>query len=292
MSLFSALRLSNKIGLTACLALGLAVTAGLLATPAAAADGVWQHNYQRAMAQAKREQRPLVLHFHASWCGPCQQMEATVLNQPRIRELLSKSVIGVKIDSDAHSSLVSKYGVTGLPTDVFVGPDGKVLSRRVGKTSLDAYAKRLDDVGGQYARPVAVAAEVLDGADVEQAVLGLEGYSPVSLADSSEWVVGKEDLSLVYRGIRYRFADTEQKSAFRNAPEKYAPKHLGCDPMELFKTGNAVAGDIRFGAVYKGKIFLMSTADNQKKFVADPQIYAGREYALDVKDVKKYALAK
>ena len=132
---------------------------------------------------------------------------------------------------------------------------------------------------------------MLDGADVEEAVLGLEGYSPVNLADASEWVAGKEELSLVYRGIRYRFAGAEQQAAFRKSPENYAPKHLGCDPLVLFKTGKAVAGDIRFGAVYQGKIFLMSTADNQKTFVADPAVYSGREYAVDVKDVKKYALA-
>ncbi|MFM8474670.1 MAG: thioredoxin domain-containing protein [Planctomycetaceae bacterium] len=103
----------------------------------------WQHDFAAAEAQAKTQQLALVVHFHASWCGPCRRMESEVLSNVQVTSLLGNGIIGVKVDSDRHRDLVSRFGVRALPTDVIVSPDGKVLAKDVGSPGLAGYVARL-----------------------------------------------------------------------------------------------------------------------------------------------------
>ena len=103
----------------------------------------WQHDFAAAEAQAKSQQVALVVHFHAAWCGPCRRMESDVLSNSQVTSLLGNGIIGVKVDSERHRDLVSRFGVRALPTDVIVSPDGKVLAKDVGSPGLAGYVARL-----------------------------------------------------------------------------------------------------------------------------------------------------
>ncbi len=125
-------------------------------------------NFEEAEAAAKKAGVPLVVHFWAPWCGPCRNMEAEVLASQNVQGMLGKGIIGVKVNSDENKSLVSRFGVTALPTDVFVSPDGKVLSRSVGSPGLQGYLAKL----GQYR--AAQPAPVVPSRPLEQTVAKTE----------------------------------------------------------------------------------------------------------------------
>lgn len=64
--------------------------------------------------------RPLVIDFYATWCGPCLLL-ANELEQ--VYDDLGDAIRILKIDTDENPELSSQLQIQGLPTMVFVGVD-------------------------------------------------------------------------------------------------------------------------------------------------------------------------
>jgi thioredoxin-like negative regulator of GroEL len=111
-----------------------------------AAKDVWGHDYAQAKQRAKALNRPVLLHFHATWCGPCQQMEQTVLNTNDVLKEINSRCVPIKVDSDKRPDLVQQFGVNALPCDMFVDSDGKVLLVNEGAVSADQYKALISNV--------------------------------------------------------------------------------------------------------------------------------------------------
>jgi len=87
---------------------------------------IWGHDYQSALEQAKTQNKPLLLAFHASWCPPCIKMKRTTYHNPQVIEI-SLSFIPVMIDEDKQSNLFALYNVQYLPTYIIARPDGTTI---------------------------------------------------------------------------------------------------------------------------------------------------------------------
>jgi thioredoxin len=57
--------------------------------------------------------RPILVDFYATWCGPCQMM-APILEQ--VNTQMSNRLQIVKIDTDKYPNLASRYQIQALPT--------------------------------------------------------------------------------------------------------------------------------------------------------------------------------
>jgi thioredoxin 1 len=86
---------------------------------------VTSDNHQKEVAESTQ---PVVIDVFATWCGPCIQM------MPIVQELaseLSDQYKFVKINVDEARDLAIQYGVTSIPTFVFV-KDNKVMGKETG----------------------------------------------------------------------------------------------------------------------------------------------------------------
>ncbi len=125
------------------------------AVPLSAAEygsSTWRHDFHAAEAEAKRLNRPLLVHFHAKWCGPCQAMNREVLSDPVVLGQLEAAVVAVKIDSDEHPDLVKRFGIESLPSDIFLDPQGFVMDRSSGMRDRERYMSLIARIDSRFAQ--------------------------------------------------------------------------------------------------------------------------------------------
>ncbi len=75
-----------------------------------------------------REQRPVVIDFHALWCAPCK-MQTPILRE--VAAELGDKVKVIKIDVDQNQEIASQYNIHSVPT-LIIFKNGKVVWRQSG----------------------------------------------------------------------------------------------------------------------------------------------------------------
>ncbi|XP_075688385.1 thioredoxin, mitochondrial isoform X2 [Rhinoderma darwinii] len=85
---------------------------------------------------------PVVVDFHAQWCGPCKILGT------RLEKVVAKhqgKVLMAKVDIDDHTDLALEYEVCAVPT-VLAMKNGAVIDQFVGikeEDQLEAFLKKL-----------------------------------------------------------------------------------------------------------------------------------------------------
>lgn len=80
-----------------------------------------------------KSNKPVLLDFWATWCGPCQ-MQGPIFDEAA-EKLSDKAVFG-KVNVDEQQALAQQYGVMSIPTLVLV-KSGQVAKKEVGVHSAD-----------------------------------------------------------------------------------------------------------------------------------------------------------
>jgi len=109
-----------------------------------AAESTWLIDLPKAQAQAKTENKIVLIDFTGSdWCGWCIKFKKDVLDTPEFKEYAAKNIVLVELDypskkeqgadlKKANAALKKQYDVKGFPTLVVLDKDGKEIGRQVG----------------------------------------------------------------------------------------------------------------------------------------------------------------
>ncbi|BCX48269.1 hypothetical protein HAHE_21770 [Haloferula helveola] len=127
-----------------------------LSTTAAFASG-WGTDWEAAKAQAKKENKPILINFTGTdWCGWCIKLEKEVFSKESFKEYAKDNLVLMEVDfprkkeqSDElkaqNKKLDKEFKVEGYPTIYLVDAEGKKLSGDIGyrEGGPDAYVAHL-----------------------------------------------------------------------------------------------------------------------------------------------------
>lgn len=82
---------------------------------------------------------PVVVDFHAEWCGPCKMM-GPVIDQLAV-EYAGTWKIG-KCDVDSAPQIAEKYGIQSIPSLLFF-KNGEVVDKMVGFSAKEKIVAKL-----------------------------------------------------------------------------------------------------------------------------------------------------
>jgi thioredoxin 1 len=89
-----------------------------------------------------KAENPIVIDFYATWCGPCQAMEA-VMNKA------AKEYVGqidfYRVDVDKNPEWANYLGISSIPTVLFY-KDGKIHHVETGYKEYIDFVKHLSSI--------------------------------------------------------------------------------------------------------------------------------------------------
>ena len=91
-------------------------------------------------ADVLKAEKPVVVDFWASWCGPCK-MVAPELDA--VAEEYAEKALVVKVNVDENQALAGKYSVMSIPTLIFF-QGGKEMNRITGYRPRKDIAQALE----------------------------------------------------------------------------------------------------------------------------------------------------
>lgn len=95
---------------------------------------------QEFKAAVLEAEKPVLVDFFATWCGPCKILAPTI-------EQLAQEYAGradfVKVDVDKSRALAVAYNVQALPT-IAIFKGGKLVARSMGVRDADEYRAELN----------------------------------------------------------------------------------------------------------------------------------------------------
>lgn len=79
-------------------------------------------DYTASKEWAYKGDLPCIIDFYADWCGPCQAL-GPVLEE--VSRTYAGKVAVYKVDTDKQQTLAGMFGISSIPSVLFVPKDGK-----------------------------------------------------------------------------------------------------------------------------------------------------------------------
>jgi len=102
---------------------------------------ITEENHKKEIEESTK---PIVLDVYAPWCGPCQHMMPII---EEVEKELGGKYKFAKINVDEARELSIKYGVSSVPTFVFI-KDKEVKGKETGYMGKEDFKEKIESYLG------------------------------------------------------------------------------------------------------------------------------------------------
>jgi len=88
----------------------------------------WRQWGDEAFAEAKAQDKPILLSLSAVWCHWCHVMDETSYSEPGVISYVNQHFVPVRVDNDQRPDINARYNLGGWPTTAFLTPDGELMT--------------------------------------------------------------------------------------------------------------------------------------------------------------------
>ena len=155
---------------------------GILLLPVGAAAQQpmhWQPTLESAKRLAGQTDRLVLIHFWAESCRGCQIMDREVFSQSSVARAVESDYVPVKVNTDYFPTTCKQYGVTALPTDIVITPQGYQIAKLRGPLTASEYVARLNQVAAATRQRAETYAQIPTG---QVPAAAGRGYPPPNTA--------------------------------------------------------------------------------------------------------------
>lgn len=117
----------------------------LLMSTLAAVELNWEHDFDKALATAKKEHKMVYLFIGADNCKHCDRFKKQTLSNKALIEKMKKEYVLLYMSRDQHK-IPDGFEKYGVPMHYFLTADGKVVAVIQGSRELEGWYDALDEV--------------------------------------------------------------------------------------------------------------------------------------------------
>lgn len=257
-----------------------ALALSLLAPNISNAAIPWQVDVKRAVSEATKSGKPLLVSVSTDWCHYCKKMDQETLSDSVVARHIEDCFIPLKIDGDKNKELAQMLGVRSFPTMVIMSPKMKVLTTVKGyrtakqlTATLDSICLASADHQNDTTRHPAHSASTSTS---QTRFSSFGDHCPVTSFHSQNLIKGNRAFSLQFRGFEIRFASAEAMEQFRKTPQRYWPIIDGHCVVSAVEEDLLRKGNWAHGVSYADRVWFFSSKERMEKFAAQPMSYLDR----------------
>jgi hypothetical protein len=87
----------------------------------------WRDWDDESFAEARKQEKPILLAISAVWCHWCHVMDETTYSSPEVIDTINRSFIPIRVDNDRRPDVNARYNQGGWPTTAVLTPEGELL---------------------------------------------------------------------------------------------------------------------------------------------------------------------
>jgi len=150
------MRTSRILGLVAALVAVAGAAGAWMHTQARPAELAWLSDYDEALSEAGRTDKPVLLYLHTDWCTFCRKMESTTLVDPTVIDEIGSDYIWLRLNAEEDEegvALRDRFGVANSPAMILLDAAGDEIDRLEGYIYPERFAL---DLRTQLASPMSL----------------------------------------------------------------------------------------------------------------------------------------